>query len=364
MRKIKKVVFVSESIRRDSHAPLRYFDRYKAYHLYLKSPYGDMDKDDFSGAKQVDINNLYAEIIDINPDIIQGTEPFGSRLSLKLSNICLKAKKELGAKLVVPILENRPIPERFSLLQRAVLKFFCPRYFKACDAIIAVNKGAIKNIKYYYQNANIITGIVWGVWGVDLKTFKPMGEKTPFEILYVGRIIEDKGLRYLFRGFKKAIEKIPQLKLKIVGMGDLRGELEEYAKQNGFLDKVVFTGLVKNRQLPKLFAQAELCAYPSITMKRWEEQVGTVNFQALACGTPVLTTKSGAIGEYIKEGEGAMLVNEKNSGAIAKAIITFFSNKALKSKLTCSSRQAVKKYDIKVNIQKAQELFDEIIEGN
>ena len=361
MKKNKKVVFVSESIRRDSHAPLKFFNRYKIRHFYLNAPYGDMDLSDLTGSKKVTLDNILEQIVAEKPDIIQGPEPFGSRLAFKLSGICLKAKKITQAKLIVPVLENRPIAKRFNPVQRAALRIFCPIYFKNCDALIALNKGAVANIKSYYKSAKIKTGIVWGVWGVDLDMFRPYGKKNRREILYVGRIIEDKGLRYLFEGFAASLKEFPNLKLKIAGSGNLKDELSLYAKEHAFEKNIQFLGLVKNKKLPEIFSEAELCVYPSITMKRWEEQVGTVNFQALSCGTPVLTTKSGAIPEYIKEGEGAMLVPERDSAAIKKAIVRFFSDDKLRKKLTKSSRSAVKGYDIREQIKKAQELFDEII---
>jgi glycosyltransferase involved in cell wall biosynthesis len=108
-------------------------------------------------------------------------------------------------------------------------------------------------------------------------------------------------------------------------------------------------------------ARAELCVYPSITTKKWEEQVGTVNFQALSCGTPVLTTQSGAIPEYIKDGEAAILVREKSARDIAEALIKFFGNARLAKKLTSQARETAKRYDIKKEIAKAEKLFTEVL---
>jgi len=354
----KKLIFISESIRRDAHAPLRYFSHYRVLHFYLKAPYGDLDKSDLAGARQVPLNRLFGEIVKEKPDIIQGVEPFGSKLSLRLAYLCLKATRATGAKLVVPVLENRPVAERFNPIQRAALKLFNTKYFRACDIVVALNRGAVRNIKYYCPEAKIKTGIIWGVWGVDLEMFKPSKSKNLNEIVYVGRLIEDKGLKYLLEGFEKARQIVPGLRLKIVGGGNFRDYLENYAKDNGFAASVEFTGVVKNKDVPEILAKAALCVYPSVTMKRWEEQVGTVNFQALSCGTPILTTKSGAIPEYIKEGEGAMLVEEKSAKAIAQAIITFFTNHALQNKLTEGAREAAKKYDIRAEVKKAQELLD------
>jgi len=356
-----KVVFVSESIRRDSHVPLRYLKKFQVVHLFLKAPYGDMDKKDFAGSRQVELKNMLKEIIAEKPDIIQGVEPFGSRLSLKLSYICLKAKRKTKAKLVVPVLENRPIEERFSAFQRAVLRLFCPVYFREADRVVALNRGAVQDIRRYFKKAKIVKGIIWGVWGVDLNLFKPSGDKEKGLIVYVGRIVFEKGLKYLLEGFKIASSKIPFIHLDLIGQGDFERELRQFVLENKLQDKVNFVGVVKNKDVPRYLARAELCVYPSITTKKWEEQVGTVNFQALSCGTPVLTTRSGAIPEYIKDGEAAILVKEKSARDIAKALIKFFSDARLAKKLTSQARETAKKYDIKKEIAKAEKLFIEVL---
>ena len=121
-----KVIFISESIRRDSHLPLRFVRSLEVKHFYLSAPYGDMGRDDFKGAEKVALGDLPRRIAEEKPAVIQGVEPFGSRLALKLSFISLRAKRATGAKLIVPVLENRPVSERFNLLQRVVLRLFCP----------------------------------------------------------------------------------------------------------------------------------------------------------------------------------------------------------------------------------------------
>jgi glycosyltransferase involved in cell wall biosynthesis len=356
MKKIK-VIFISESIRRDSHSPLRFFKEIEPLHFYLNAPYGDMTDEDLKGARQVKLEDLEQEIINEKPDFIQGAEPFGSRLSLKLAYICYNASKKSHAKLVVPILENRPLNERFNLLQRLVLKAFCPKYFSHASAVVLLNKGAEVNVKSYSNSAKIIKGIVWGVWGVDTELFKPVKKKTDKQTIYVGRWIEDKGIRYMLEGFKYAQEKIPNLKLKLCGQGAFEGEMRAYVKENDLEESVEFVGQVKNTELPSYFSESELCIYPSITQKRWEEQVGTVNFQAMACETPVLTTKSGAIPEYIKDGEGAILVEERNSDEIGKAIIDYFADEKNKVKMQKKAREFIMRYDVRGEIAKAEKLF-------
>jgi len=357
---MSKILFISESIRRDNHSPLRLFRDFEVIHLYLNAPYGDMSKENLRGAKQVTLGGLYGAIIKENPDFIQGTEPFGSRLSLRLAYISLKAANHLKAKLIVPILENRPISERFNLVQRAALRAFCPKYFERADRVVALNDGAQRNIKHYCKEAKIVRNLIWGVWGVDLDLFHAKGEKILGRIVYVGRFVEEKGIRFLLEGFAMAVKEDSSLSLDLVGSGELEGEIKSFISENKLQDKIDLVGFVKNEELPKYFSRAELNVYPSVTEKRWEEQVGTVNLQAMACSTPTLTTKSGAIPEYIKDGEGAILTDERSAEAISKAILKFFSDLELRQKLTQGARQAAVKYDIKGEVEKAEKLLNSL----
>ena len=359
MRK-PKIVFVSEAIRRDNHAPLKLFNRFEIVHFYLKVDF-KMSEDDLRGARRVALTDLYKKIVAEKPDIIQGAEPFGSRLAFYLAIVCKKAAKKTGAKLIIPVFENRPIKERFNFIQRAALRIFCPTYFKRAT-MIALNSGASRNIKYYFARARIIEGLVWGVWGVDLDFFHPSAKKIHGQIVYVGRLVEEKGLKYLVEGFAASAAKLPYLKLNLVGKGDFEGDLRQMVKNLKIEKKVRFVGPVENTQLPQYFCEAELSIYPSITTKRWEEQVGTVNLQALSCGTPVLTTKSGAIPEYITDGEGAIIVDEKDSAAIAQAILKFYKDGKLRAKLSSEAREKASKYDIKKEVEKAQSILEQLLD--
>jgi len=361
--KLPKLVLITEAIRRDIQAPIKNFKRFEVIHFYLNAPYGDMSEGDLKGCRKVEINDLLSEITAEQPDIIQGVEPFGSRLGLKLSRISQIAQKRTKAKLVCPVFENRPIKKRFSAIQRIVLRLFCPGFFRSCDMIFALNSGAVKNVKYYAPSAKIVTGLPWGIWGVDTQMFRPMGKKTKNQIVFVGRWVKEKGIMFLLEAFRGAKNKIPSLTLNLIGQGPLEEAMRKYVKDN-LISSVNFIGFAKNDALTRYFARAELSVYPSIKTERWEEQVGTVNLQSLACGTPVLTTYSGAIPEYIKEGEGAILVSERSAKELEEAIVHFFKDEIFREKLTKSAREYAKKYDIKKEIEEAEKYLEEILSEN
>jgi len=118
-----------------------------------------------------------------------------------------------------------------------------------------------------------------------------------------------------------------------------------------------YIGMVKNQDLPALFNNALFTVYPSVTLKRWEEQVGMVNLQSLACGTPVITTKSGAIPEYINSKIG-ILVPERDSKALAEAMRKLLEDEKLRSKLGQAGRQYIlENFDAQKTIKKTEEIL-------
>lgn len=361
-----KLLIISESLRRDIQEPLKYFDRFEVRHLFLRAPYGDYSKADIASDESLEeatLDNLLEKIEAFDPDILQGNEPFGSKLAFRLaSRIFEYAKFHKQIKLIIPVLENRPISERFNILQRTALRYFVPRYFKRADLFFALNKGSVRNILAYNKKANIKEGVIWGVWGVNTEFFKPIALKKDNTIIYLGRFVYEKGINYLLEGFKIAQAKLPELKINFYGNGEMEQSIKDFAKENNLSDKINIKGYVDFKLLPKIISEATLTIYPSITVKKWEEQLGTVNLQSMACSTPVISTKSGAIPEYLKNGEGAILVEEKSSEAIGGAIIKYFSDKDYQDDLIARARKFVLQYDVRNTIREAQKILIELHE--
>lgn len=111
--------------------------------------------------------------------------------------------------------------------------------------------------------------------GVDLKRFQPgkFNEKV-MNILCVSRLVPEKGMGELAEAFRGLSKKYPNLKLTVVGGGQL-----PYS------------------QIHEEYQRADIFCLPSKTTKYWQEQYGMALVEAMACGLPIVTTKTGAIGE-------------------------------------------------------------------
>ncbi|MEM3518836.1 MAG: glycosyltransferase family 4 protein [Candidatus Hadarchaeales archaeon] len=217
-------------------------------------------------------------------------------------------------------------------------------------------------------NEEKLKRLMWGTWGVDINKFTPTktGEEPDFgrAIFFAGLLEEHKGIRYLLPAFKEVKRAVKDVKLVIAGDGSLRPLIVDYAKAHRLEKDVILLGVVKNEDMPKYFRAARLTVTPSITTRKFEEQVGMVNIQSMACGTPVVSTFCGGIPEYVLNGKTGILVQEKNSNALAEAIIRILKDESLRRRLGRNARKhAIENFDARKNIQRCEELVLEILSG-
>jgi len=157
-------------------------------------------------------------------------------------------------------------------------------------------------------------------------------------------------------------EVIKGVKLVVIGDGPLRGGVERYSKDNNMEENIVTLGIVKHRDLPPYFRAVDLTVTPSITTKRWEEQIGMVNIQSMACGTPVVSTRSGAIPEYVKHDETGILVPERDVDSLAGAIKKLLEEGELRKKFGKNARKyVVENFDAKKNIETNEKIVLDLL---
>jgi D-inositol-3-phosphate glycosyltransferase len=146
--------------------------------------------------------------------------------------------------------------------------------------------------------------------GVNLDRFKPQDKVSarrklalPVEdpmILYVGRFAPIKGLDRLFESFRCMTHQ-PHAVLVMVGGDGERSPMSQHLKKKAktfhIQDRVVFSGRVDQKNLPLYYSAADVLVVPS-----YYESFGLVALEALACGTPVVTTSVGGMEKIVKDG--------------------------------------------------------------
>lgn len=166
----------------------------------------------------------------------------------------------------------------------------------------------------------------------------------PF-LLFVGRLTEKKGIEYLIQAMKEVVRVNKSAKLLIVGAGDKEKDLKLLSSNLDLGNNILFTGPIQNKELPRFYASADLFIAPSITTKQGDrEGFPTVFIEAMASGTPILTTKIDGIKDIIVNEKNGFIVDQRSSKQLAERINHLIKSKSKLSSMKKSATQLAKSY--------------------
>lgn len=162
-------------------------------------------------------------------------------------------------------------------------------------------------------------------------------------LLFAGRITWEKGIDKVLEAF----DYIKHNHVELLVAGDMAMALQE---KSPYADKLIklgekyqgrihFTGYVEHDKLPELYNLADIAVLPSM----WEEPAGLTMVEAMACGTPVITTKSGGIPEYVADAGIVLERNENLSREIASSIDLLLEDRDLYQTLRNKGIERVRK---------------------
>lgn len=160
------------------------------------------------------------------------------------------------------------------------------------------------------------------------------------QVLYVGRLTRYKRVDVLMEAFARIAGGFPDHKLKIVGRGYERANLEALAERLGISGKTVFCEGLSEKDLYLEYSKSQVFVLPSE-----QEGFGIVIIEAMAAGTPVIALKArhSAADGLITHGSDGFLV--ANAGEMAEALERLLADAALRNKLAAAGRETARKYD-------------------
>lgn len=161
-------------------------------------------------------------------------------------------------------------------------------------------------------------------------------------ILGVGRMVFKKGFEFLVGAMPQILQSTPKARLVLVGYGDLRDELEAQARALGLNGQVTFAGRVARQEIPAYFAASDIVSVPSV-----RDDAGNVDglpnvvLEGMAAGKPIVASNIAGFPDVIAHGESGLLVPEKDSAAIAKAVVQLAEDAGLRERLGAHGRAQV-----------------------
>jgi len=161
-------------------------------------------------------------------------------------------------------------------------------------------------------------------------------------ILFVGRLMALKGIRYLLGAMPRILSTFPQTNLYIVGDGPERARLEGMCVALGIQDNVRFFGEVPHQDLPPYYTAADVFVLPSCRDKTGAlEGLGVVLLEAMACGVPVVGSDIGGIPQIIENGVTGLLSEPESSDSLARNILQILENQRLATRLRAAGLKQV-----------------------
>lgn len=190
--------------------------------------------------------------------------------------------------------------------------------------------------------------------GIDTSYFSPdEKENKIYDALFVGRLLESKGILNLLAAFKKLLQQHGNLKLAIVGTGPLEEAIRVYIRENKLESNIIVFGYVAEKILLSLYRKSKLAVLPSLN----KEGVLTTALEASACGLPVITSKGSSLQEYIKPGRNGILVDPSIDSEIADAIEQLLADESLFKEMSKNARLMSLDWDWDNKIEELKEII-------
>ena len=226
------------------------------------------------------------------------------------------------------------------------------------DRVVAVSKtsaeDAIRAFKLRQDRVRIVHN------GVDTGIFRRLDhvEKEPNSLVIVGKTEDKKkGVHFLLKAVQLLKDDV-DVKVSVVGKQDPDdGYRRKLVQELGIGDRVAFTGHVGADELARLYSSAEIAVTASLY-----EGFGLPAAEAMACGTPVIATRAGALPEIVGEHGTGILVPPADPPALAAAIKRLLADKQLRQRMGDAARKRIEEsFSWEVAARKTLEVYQEVL---
>lgn len=224
-----------------------------------------------------------------------------------------------------------------------------------CKIVLEKQKNLIavsQVVKTKWLDLGVKSNIEISTNAIDENIFYPKVIFKDIDVLFVGRLIEIKGVQYLLKALKKLQKKGLYPKLVIIGDGPFKKELLKLVNNLQIKNQIKFCGIVSQEMLVRSYQSAKCVVLPSYE----KEGIMSTLLEAAACRLPIITTKGTSMAEFAGVNRNALLVNPCDADDLCDKIYTILTNDKLADRISNNA------YDEVIShyswISKSKELID------
>lgn len=196
--------------------------------------------------------------------------------------------------------------------------------------------------------------------GIDTDFFSPSTQKfAQPTILFVGRLIEQKGCQYLIEAMQIINKVLPEARLIVAGYGGYKTKLQALAQAS---QTITFVGAQNRTQVKELMSKAWVTCLPSIVMPRGnEEGMPTVCIESQAVGTPLVGFNTGGVNEGVIHEKTGLLCEQKNVSQLSHNILSLLQSSSLRQNMSTAGISHVKEhFNIRRQCQKLEDIYQNV----
>lgn len=181
--------------------------------------------------------------------------------------------------------------------------------------------------------------------------------RAPGSILFVGRLVPEKGVEHLVRAMVPLRARMPSAKLSIVGSGPTEPALRALAAELALGDGVEFRGRIPNTEVQALLRSALVQVLPSI----WSENSPLTTYESFQAGLPIVASDIAGLPAMVRDTGAGLLARPRDAADIARALEVLLGDRARWEACSRAAHAALASFDRDAHLDRLEALYRQIL---
>lgn len=338
-------------------APVRYVptegDRYKSFWSVMKACRESLPNfwSSLQGVSDEDGDEVYQAMIIALEATKKGTQHLHAHFASKAATVTRIASRLAG----IPYTLTAHAKDIF---HEAIILNRVKANLEGAATVITVSDFNVDYLQRVYGIDKMKIRRIYN--GLDLSRFHFLSPKDrPSRIVAVGRLVEKKGFPDLIEACALLAQRNVNFECSIIGDGLLESQLRQRIENSGLEEKVRLVGPLPQSEVIQRVQGASVLAAPCVVATDEDKDgLPTVLIEAMALGTPCVSTNVTGIPEIVIDGKTGLTVSQRDPPGLASALETLLNQPALRSNLARRARDHIEKeFDISRNSVQMRDIF-------